>query len=92
MSRGGCLRPESSWNRSCGSRAKDPQLRFQLDFVREHMSSSETVHCYGAIDEISFARWEEQWDPLTGLWEPTGVRPGRDTAGVAGRTKVSEAQ
>eukprot|EP00757_Euglenozoa_sp_SAG-D1_P026652 gene26652-biopygen17076 len=47
MSRGGCSRPKSSWNRSCRSHAKrgigivkrsarDRQLRFQLDSGREH--------------------------------------------------------
>eukprot|EP00757_Euglenozoa_sp_SAG-D1_P026612 gene26612-biopygen16996 len=35
--------------------ARDRQLRFQLDSGREHpprdMSSSQTGHCYGEIDE-----------------------------------------
>eukprot|EP00757_Euglenozoa_sp_SAG-D1_P018296 gene18297-biopygen5326 len=51
--------------------ARDRQLRFQLDSGREHpphaMSSSETGHCYGGIDDC----------PLTGigvLWFKTKGR------------------
>ena len=37
--------------------ARDRQLRFQLDSGREHpprdMSSSQTGHCYGEIDETT---------------------------------------
>eukprot|EP00757_Euglenozoa_sp_SAG-D1_P026572 gene26572-biopygen16898 len=40
MSRGGCSRTKSSW-----------MLPIQLDSSPRDMSSSETGHCYGGIDE-----------------------------------------
>eukprot|EP00757_Euglenozoa_sp_SAG-D1_P021814 gene21814-biopygen7598 len=54
MTRGGCSRTQSSWNRSCQSRAsRDRQLPFQLDSGREHpprdTRSSETGHWHTMV-------------------------------------------
>eukprot|EP00757_Euglenozoa_sp_SAG-D1_P007749 gene7749-biopygen158 len=62
MSRGGCSRPESSWNRSCRSRHWGARFQSRTPFSREHhsrdMSSSENWNrCIRDSRMGEFFRW-----------------------------------
>eukprot|EP00757_Euglenozoa_sp_SAG-D1_P015266 gene15266-biopygen4219 len=55
MSRGACSRAESSWKRTCRSRASRGIGRFDSSSIPppRDMSSSETGPCYGEIEHIN---------------------------------------